>query len=562
MNLMDSHCTLPTEKTNAFSSFRISFLIAACVMLILMVVLSLDYGISWDEWIQNHYGRLILKYIMSGGQEKDCLTFFETEHFYGGLFDTLSGALYVPLFFLGKFELYTRYPPTLDIVLPHLFDTRHALNALFGFMAILWTGLLAKKAAGWRAGFFSLLLLFFSPRFFGNCMNNPKDIPFAAAYIFSIYHLVCFVHELPRPRVKTAFCLALGIALAINIKIGGVLLLCYLYLFTAIYAGRAFLRQEKIHWLYLAGLVLLTSVAGYWGGMLFWPYGLEDPFRNPIRALHAMSQFSGAKGLLLFEGRQIPFDQTPWYYLPKWILISTPFSVLTGLLLFFVMIIAALKHFPAKTVVMIAFAAIFPLFYIIYQKSIIYDSWRHVFFVYPPLVILAALGWECLFRSFKTKSKKIAAGGFLCLQLFFPLAWMVRNHPNEYVYFNGLTGGLRGAFGRYETDYWGNSLRAAAEWLAKDYQKSGAKERIVIGSDGEFISSAYYLSKILGSKFATYEKGKNQWEYYLSLSRGISPEKLRAGEWPPPGTIHTIEADRTPLCAIVKRTAGQPTGPS
>ena len=130
---------------------------------------------------------------------------------------------------------------------------------------------------------------------------------------------------------------------------------------------------------------------------------------------------------------------------------------------------------------------------------------------------------------------------------------MINLHPLEYLYYNSLVGGLKGAFGKYETDYWGNSLRAGTEWLATDYLKSGAEKPIIIRSDGELISSAYYLVKLLGNRYIPYSPSRpDQWDYYISLPRGISPEKLLGGEWPPKGTVHTIDADGVPLCAIVK----------
>jgi hypothetical protein len=42
---------------------------------------------------------------------------------------------------------------------------------------------------------------------------------------------------------------------------------------------------------------------------------------------------------------------------------------------------------------------------------------------------------------------------------------MVRLHPYEYVYFNRSSGGLREAFGRYETDYWGASFKEGLQWV-------------------------------------------------------------------------------------------------
>ena len=43
---------------------------------------------------------------------------------------------------------------------------------------------------------------------------------------------------------------------------------------------------------------------------------------------------------------------------------------------------------------------------------------------------------------------------------------MMELHPNQYIYYNALVGGVRGANGRYELDYWGTSLAEAAGTLA------------------------------------------------------------------------------------------------
>jgi hypothetical protein len=53
---------------------------------------------------------------------------------------------------------------------------------------------------------------------------------------------------------------------------------------------------------------------------------------------------------------------------------------------------------------------------------------------------------------------------------FFPpvVAWDVRNHPFQIVFFNRLIGGLQGAQARHfpqATDYWGSSYRTGLRWL-------------------------------------------------------------------------------------------------
>jgi hypothetical protein len=43
------------------------------------------------------------------------------------------------------------------------------------------------------------------------------------------------------------------------------------------------------------------------------------------------------------------------------------------------------------------------------------------------------------------------------------IAIMVRLHPYEYIFANQFAGGVRGAYGRYESDYWGSSFKEAAQ---------------------------------------------------------------------------------------------------
>jgi hypothetical protein len=52
------------------------------------------------------------------------------------------------------------------------------------------------------------------------------------------------------------------------------------------------------------------------------------------------------------------------------------------------------------------------------------------------------------------------------------LIFDVRAHPNESAYFNELVGGPRGAFSKYEMDYWGNCVLQAVAWSAKTAQLS------------------------------------------------------------------------------------------
>jgi hypothetical protein len=98
-------------------------------------------------------------------------------------------------------------------------------------------------------------------------------------------------------------------------------------------------------------------------------------------------------------------------------------------------------------------------------RSTLYDGWRHLLFIYPPLVIVATAGWRHLLQ-IATPRLSMAVVAFLAVGCAEPLLFIIMNHPNEAVYFNTLAGGPRGAAGRFELDYGGNSLLQAVEWSA------------------------------------------------------------------------------------------------
>ncbi len=532
-------------------NWKIAFLALAAGTCPLMLRLSLDFGIIWDEWIQSHYGKLVLKFLLSAGQDQSALSFGKTMYLYGGLFDTLTAALYGLIF--DRLKNVTNYPVDQDLIAPHWHTLRHIVNSLFGFTAILFTGLAAKKIAGWRAGTLAFLLLLLSPRFFGNAMNNPKDIPFAAGAAVFLYFMIQLLQELPSHSRRTIAGTGIGIAIAINIKVGGILFLAYVWLFCGLLWLKSTLHMDKtFNFSKLLSILIPISLIGYLGGLIFWPYGMLNPLLNPLKAFKAFSAFGGNEGTLLFEGLNYFNGTTPWYYLPKWILISNPLFFLFSLILFGLAFKAIEKMWPAKIVRFVLFCGLFPIVWAILTHTIVYDGWRHFTFVYPPLIIIAALAWEYLLRSCAGFYKKTAAGILLFFFMLDPLAWMIANHPNQTVYFNALVGGVRGAQGKYEMDYWGNCLRQASEGFATEFKNRHAPAPVVIRSDGEPISSMPYLIRSLGSYYVPHNPGTNEWDFSIEMARFKNPLDIQSGAWPGPQTVYAVKADQVPLCAVIQ----------
>lgn len=542
---------VPSAPKAPFFSWKRAFWSFAALLTLLMFRLSFDYGIIWDEWIQSHYGRLVLKFLVTGGRDLSALHFGKTMYLYGGLFDTLTAAIYSLRF--DSIKNIIAYPLHADFILPHWFETRHAVNALFGALTLFYTGLTARKIGGWRAGTLAMLFLAVSPRFFGNSMNNPKDIPFAAASMIAVYYIIALIQEFPKPKRSTQIGIAAGLAMALNIKAGALLLFFNLWLTTGILWLQAKKKNEPIPLKQIAFFLLPISLAGYFGGILFWPYGWQNPFLNPLLALQSFSQFTGAEGHMLFEGNLYAHGKTPWYYLLKWMLISNPLFFVFGIFLFLYFAKDVFRQHGKIIPGFLLFCSFFPLLYAILGHSVVYDGWRHFLFIYPPLIILLALLWDQFLREAKARLCKASLAILLALQIAEPFSWMTKNHPNEYLYFNALAGGVRGAYGQYETDYWGNCFRPAAEWLVKYYQSRQTEPKhVIVRSEGELISSGPFLMSGFGPFYHPSEK-ENDWAYSLEFARGRKPSDLLSGAWPGPNAVHIVEADGVPLCAVIER---------
>jgi len=549
------------------------FFFFSCLAGLFMIWISKDYGITWDEWEESNYGSFLLRYFLSGARDLGYLE-WKAFLFYGEPVFMIAGVLFGLLH--GPLLDFVQQGLRVDTHLLSFYLMAHGIDAAFGFVAMLFAGLLAKELGNWKTALLTFVFLFLSPRFFGNSMNDHKDIPFAAMYVFSFYFMLRWVKALPCPPKSLSLGLILGIAAAIWTRVGALVLIPYLFLFSFGYS-LILQRNSKtpVSWWRIGQLTLTVAFLGYLGGLLLWPYAQMDPLTHPFQALLKFSNYTHSDDFIFFEGQLIQASKLPWYYLPKWILISNPLFFISGLCflsLFALQVFGKGRRFFAS---LVAFGACFPLLYIMVQRSSVFDSWRHVLFIYPLLIVLLSLAWQEAW-AWATRSKmRILLGIFFAVQLTEPAAWMIRNHPNEYVYFNPLVGGLKGAFLQYETDYWGNSLRKGAEWLANHQAQEGFNGPIQVRSDGTLMSSYPFLQKKLGGLYYPFAYPEDflrrkqcffliypplyltqiayqqPWDYALALSKKWPAAELKT-KWPPPGTIHEVKADGVTLCAVVK----------
>ena len=464
------------------------------LLAILAIVLYIfhDFGVTWDEPVQNQYGRLVLKYYSSLFSDRSAFT-YENLYLYGALFDSTASFL-IPLSPFGEFE------------------TRHLLNAFVGVAGIMGTWKLANLLAGSRAALLSVTLLILEPFYFGNMFNNPKDIPFAVGYIWSLYYLILILRYFPKvPKDLIVKC-GIAIGLTLGVRVGGFLLLAYLGLAAMIYWEAPGWFSEKpvkilkpVQRLKALGIsVLGIFLLAYGVMLLFWPWAQVSPFIRPFEALFFSSQFEGGPGVLL-AGKLLRTLDLPASYLPHYFSIKLSEPLLAGLGLS----IAVGGHclikgnFANKLRVtqytFLVFAIVFPVAYVILSKSALYDTIRHLLFIIPCLCIISGIAFNKVLLIFPQKNWWGKSGISILLMIaFFPqVAANIQLHPNQYVYYNSFVNGIAGANRNYEMDYWANSYKEAVEQLT-DYLKHKdsaqfQQKTYAIAVCGPWFSAEYYF---------------------------------------------------------------------
>ncbi len=194
-----------------------------------------------------------------------------------------------------------------------------------------------------------------------------------------------------------------------------------------------------------------------------WPYLWPDPAGRFVDSLRLMAEYPWL-GRVLFNTNFYPADGLPWFYLP--FLLAIQFTEFVWPLFFAGLVVSvwqwSKKRGKVDLVLWVLLWFILPLLGLVASHSPLYDNFRQVFFILPPVFILAGVALEALLEKIRPLIIKAA----LLVILVLPgLYTDVHLHPYEYIYYNSYVGGVRGAFRRFEMDYWCISYREAANYL-------------------------------------------------------------------------------------------------
>ena len=522
-----------TEK-----NLKIVFYVFAALLLAAMVLVSRDAGISGDEEVHYKHSEMVYDYFSTLGKDQSSLDTPKTHlKYYGQSFDNVITFL---IHWFGIEDIYS---------------FRHLMCSISGWLILVVTALFAAYFSGYGAAILVLFLFAVSPNFLGHTQNNLKDIPFALAYIASVYYSLKLVFSETKPTRKTIILLILSIGFSIGIRAGGILVVFYLGFFMFVKTVLDWMAAKKPDYPLLKKHVILffgISIAGYLLGLVTWPYALQNPLLNVWKSYQVMTHFPTTVRQI-FDGQFDWSDFHPWYYLPKYMAITIPVVVFAGLIAFF---LNTRKNFTSNQKIqlgLLGFTILFPVVFVIIKQSNLYGSWRHFLFIYPGIILISALGIHTVLKRFGQKIVQMGVVAVLLVLSFHPVKFMAANHPYYYLYYNQLIGGLKGAYGDYETDYYYHTMREGAEWLQQYLKNKPDTSRVIVG--GNFPIQWYFRNdKTVQFVYFPYQnRSMYNWDYAIVANSYISSFQLKNKMWPPSNTIHTIFADGIPVCAVIER---------
>jgi hypothetical protein len=228
--------------------------------------------------------------------------------------------------------------------------------------------------------------------------------------------------------------------------------------------------RARLLFIVRSGLSFLPAcVIGYVMMIAAWPWSALDLF-NPLRAILAFSHFQFRIRTLL-AGEIYDMATVPRWYVPAYLLIKLPLITFIGAAASALFLLLPRRSSEAAArraeTGLIAFTVAFPLLCHVIAHGPAFTGMRHFLFVVPPLSVLAGIGLNSLLDSLRQRGRvyRLALAGAMAAAMIWDATLLVRLHPDQYLFYNPLVGGLEGAARRYDTDYWVNIMPEAVDNL-------------------------------------------------------------------------------------------------
>ncbi len=522
------------------------------VSLITVLIQARKYGLTIDESLQQRYGTYVLKWYTSLGKDTGFITAFsaaEHQPEHGGIFDAWLVAVQ---------DVVKHFSAHIN---PWL--VRHVLTGLAGWVGIIGIALCGFEIGGPWVAFAAAVGLWLFPRYYGSMFNNPKDVPATATFTFVVWATLLLIKHWKRRERALGMSVLLGFFIGAATAIRATALSWFVVRVALLVAwwvlnGRTALRERRI----VAELAQQAVVAETIGvstlltTMALWPWIFINPFQNLLESISVLSHYPWI-GPVLLNGAVYQSTDLPLSYIPTWIVIGSPPMLLALALLGVVVILAETvrrRRIDAPVWTSLAgFAISLALLMLIHP--VLYDTLRQFLYIFPLLILVAAYGlirsvvWLLNQRRQALRWVAIALVALTLVSYVQVAADMVALSPYEYAYFSPLVGGIRGASGKYETDYYGTCTKAAAAWLTDNYQHYSSAPSLTV-------DSSFLLETMLRTYLpAHFQFNSKNPDFFIGFTR-YNNDQL----YPNYRVIDVVSTEGAPLCVIKVNPAISPRG--
>ena len=222
-------------------------------------------------------------------------------------------------------------------------------------------------------------------------------------------------------------------------------------------------------WFALAGVLTLYAT---------WPYLWSDPVGHVIESFTQMAHFPHSTSAF-FQGERVLSTNLPFHYVPTWISITTPPVTLLLGIVGVVSIFGRgftrpgdiLRNTPLRFGFLLIACFILPILAVVLLHSSLYNGWRHMYFLYAPVCLIAVFGlhWLISWKPLRMGIYALAGMGVVMM-----LAAIISLHPLQQVYFNFLVDRTTPEYLRsqYSMYHYGAGLLKPLEYLLKHYPAS------------------------------------------------------------------------------------------
>ncbi len=434
-----------------------SALLALAVFAVVGVAVLDDYGVGADEESpQRRIGHAAVNYLL-GDAEVLLLPGGPANRFYGIVFE-------VPLVLVERLLGLTDSRA--------IYLSRHLLTHLFFLAGGYCCARLVYHLfhSRWLA-LVALLLFVLHPRLYAYSFVNTKDIPFLVMFLGALF----LIHRAWRRESLGAFALCgVGVGVATNLRIMGVLLFVVV---VVLRAGDLVGAAARWHVLSTGAVFVVASVLTLYAVS---PYLWGDPLALG-EAVAVLSQHP-IHLATLFQGEPVRWPHIPADYLPTWIAITTPPGVLLLSLAGAVSVMHRSLRSPgtvlgdpvARFGLLFVACLVLPVVAVLVVNANLYMDWRHVYFLYAPLCLLAVFGLRwlaavCPWPGLRPGVHALAAAGLAGV-----VVELVGLHPHQMAYFNAVVDRRTPEYlgTQYEMERWGTTYREGLEHLLHRYPTS------------------------------------------------------------------------------------------